>query len=393
MITIEKPSIDRKQDVVIISSVFSVEGDCRRLWFSVPKDYERYLVTENLDSFVVGLLFLGLKRGSDIYVKGSISARLFYSLNHYLIDALCLANPDLKKISIMTDEISDINLNIGHAAGAGFSCGVDSFATYYDHLHEKGSNKIKFFTFFNAGSHGDFGGDNSRKIFWERLKLVEQFADTVGKKVIAIDSNISEILDMDFLKTNTLRNASCALLLQKLFKNYYVASKNRFDFYKLHPYNNQDYDMLTLPHLCTESLFFFSAVSHLNRIERTALISEFEGPKFYLDVCTNPGHSGIRRNCSCCDKCLRTMFTLELLGKLNEFNQVFDTEIFKKYRSLYIGKLIATKKSNQFHSEIFKFMKAKNKIPPFLYINLLKYHLKTKKKKMKKSLKSAFSFA
>lgn len=350
------------------------------MWYTVPHGFQQFLVTENADAFLVGLLFLGLKTGKDINVKAPVSAKLLYSIKHYLIPALCLANPELKPVKVTSDELNEKDLNTGNAAATGLSCGVDSFATYYDHINEKGSYEIKYFTFFNAGSHGS-GGEATRKIFHERLKKSQRFAKREGKEIIPIDSNLSEILMMKFQETNTLRNVSCALLLQKLFRNYYSASKNRFDFFKLHAYDTQDYDALILPMLSTESTLFYSAVANLTRLERTNFIADFEGTYEHLDICTSPRRAaqGGVKNCSMCKKCLRTALSLALLGKLENYKNVFNFETYREHKNTFIWYIISTRNDNQINRDIFNLLREKNQIN---YIGIFRSKLNNQKKKL-----------
>lgn len=384
MIVIELPVIQEIELESEISVQFQTGDEHHKLWFAVPKKYREYLVTENLDAFLVALLFLGLKSGRDIHLNGSVSAKLFYSVNHYLIPALCLANPALKKITVTAENLNEANLNVGNVAATGLSCGVDSFATYFDHINEEGSYQIKYFTFFNAGSHGS-GGEATRKIFKERLQKSQKFAEREGKEIVSVDSNLSEILNMKFQQTNTLRNLSCALLLQKLFRNYYSASKNRFDYYKLHAYDTQDYDSLILNMLSTESTSFYSAVANLTRLERTDFIADFEGTYNHLDICTSPRRAvqeGI--NCSRCKKCLRTALTLDLLGKLEPYENVFNLETYRKNRDTFIWYIISTRNDNQISRDIYDLLKEKQGIN---YINIAYSKLKNQKSKFQKLIK------
>ena len=78
MIKIYPPKTTEEKGEFKIASVFESEGHREELWFSFPSKFREYAVTEQLDAFVVGLLFLGLKTGQDIEVCGKLSARLYY---------------------------------------------------------------------------------------------------------------------------------------------------------------------------------------------------------------------------------------------------------------------------------------------------------------------------
>ncbi|MGM0932648.1 MAG: hypothetical protein ACQEWD_04315 [Bacteroidota bacterium] len=357
------------------------------LWYTFPSKFKKYLITENLDAAVVGLLFYALEAGSDLELQGPVSARLFYTLNHYLIPALCLREPGYTPIKIKTTKLNEVNLNEAMAAGTGMSCGVDSFATYFDHEQDKKSFEIKFLTFLNAGSHGDHGGPKARETFYDRLKAVRELGAKLDKEVIEIDSNLSELLQMNFQKTHTLRNLSCIMNLQKLFKNYYYSSPHRFDHYDLLSNDTGDFDILTMQMLSTESTDFFSSGARWNRIERTNLISNFPLTHEHLDVCTAPQFKEAYLNCSVCDKCMRTMLTLDLLSKLHLYKQVFNIEKYKQKKSLYIGKIIARKNKEAFSRDVYKLLKKETGINFIHYFYFGKYKFRELRKKSRNLIK------
>jgi len=384
MIILYKPQIMEEGSKTIIRSAYKLDNKTDYLWFSFSKNYKNYLVTENLDAFVVGLLLLAMKRGEDIELKAPISERLYYTLNHYLINALNLANLDLKKIKILATELNSARLNTSTVAGTGISCGVDSFSTIYDHINDAEPFKIKYYTFLNAGSHEEFGGELSRKIFRDRLQLVKPFADECNIDILTIDTNINEILMMNHQQTHTIRDIACVLNLQKLFKYYYYASAYRFDYFKLNKFDMADYDILLLSMLSTESITFFSAVSQYTRVERTENISNYEPTYRHLNVCAASNGTSVE-NCSICPKCLRTQLTLDLLGKLHLYNKVFNINKYYQKKDWYIGKVLSEKNSDMHCKEIYDLMKVKKyniSLKSYFYFSII--HVKKRLKKLLK---------
>ncbi|APG60105.1 hypothetical protein [Christiangramia salexigens] len=384
MITIHKPKLRKRGGEIIVTVDFDMGGETKNLWYSFPNKYEKFLIVEQLDAFIIGLLFLGLKTGNDIKLNAPLSARLYYSLNHYLIDALCLVNSNYKRIKVIPSKLSSLNLNIGKTSGTGLSCGIDSFATYFDHKDEKSPYLIDYFTFFNVGSHGDKGGSKAREIFHKRIKNVSEFAEKVGREVITVDSNLSEILQMKFQETYNLRTISCALLMQKLFKNYYYSSGTRFDHFSFNNEEIADLDMLIIPNLSTESTSFFVSALKYSRIGRTELITEFPETYAHLDVCTHPFEGRDFINCSECYKCQRTMLTLELLGKLEFYSEIFDLEKFRKNKKKYMGWLLSKKKKLTLDRELIELIKERNEIDSKVYFYMIKHILYRHKLKLKK---------
>ncbi|MDT8415694.1 MAG: hypothetical protein RQ735_09990 [Flavobacteriaceae bacterium] len=388
MLTIYPPKLDLTEEGALLTSEFVIEEKKQSLWYLFPREYKDDLVTERLDAFVVGLLFLALKTGNDIYVKGSLSARLHYTINQYLIPAICLGNPSFKKIKVESEILSHENLNIKRLSATGLSCGVDSFATYITHLDEESEYKISYFTYFNAGSHGDLGGANTRGIYHERLNRIEEFANHVNIPLITVDTNLSELLQLNFQQTHSLRNISCVLHLQKIFAHYYYASAYRLDHFRINLKDTSDSDILYLFLLSTESTTFFSSVSQYSRVERTLLIAKYPLTFRYLDVCTNPRETDQFINCSVCYKCLRTQLTLDVAGCLEEYKCVFDIQKYKRVKKRYLGELLSKNNKSPLDNELIEFINTENPIPKYKSILYTMNHRFLKiKKDIKKEIK------
>lgn len=381
------PQLVKVDNKIIISSEFETENSKDKLWYEFDSQFQSYLITEQSDAFVVGLLLLALKCNEDIYVVGAISAKLKYQLNHYLIPALCLAFKNFENIKIYSDFESEVVFSQEYSASAtGMSCGVDSLATLIEHQDCKGQLKISHLTYFNAGSHSDNGGSNGRNLFNKRYQRISKFSEEIGIPIIKIDTNLSEILQMKFVSTHTIRNMSCILNLQKLLKNYYYASAFRFDRFSINDEISDKYDLLTLQMLSTESIRFYSAVSDKTRAERTMLISDYVKAHTYLDVCVDPNSSKSDINCSKCDKCMRTQLTLEVSGKLEQFNRVFNLDIYEKNKNKYVGKLIRNKNRNEMDSDLFNLLIYSGfRINVFHFIEAEKIRYNEIKKKLKMS--------
>ncbi|MFD2939587.1 hypothetical protein [Flavobacterium notoginsengisoli] len=381
--------IIEQKDNVRIQASFETSKEKGILWYDFPKEYKEYLVVENSDAFLIGLLPVAMKMGEDLYIKNKISTRLFYNVTTYLIPALVLSNNDFKGIKIIPEVLNDENLNIAKAVATGASCGIDSTATIFEHLKLKYSYSLNHLTYLDAGSHGQWNGEIAKKTFKDRVKRVKSFSSELNLPLVEIKSNIGEILGNDFQKTHSLRNLSCILNLQKMFKTYYYASAYRFDFFKIDKNDTSSWDILITRFISTESLEFISSMSHLNRIERTKLISEFSPAFHFLDVCTAPDFED-KINCSKCDKCMRTQLTLDVIGKLDNFNSVFNVEKYNAFKDEFIGKVIVTKNKNQINLEIYDFLNQNNTITLTNYLYALKYQSNLLKNKFKKRVKTLF---
>ncbi|RIU94898.1 hypothetical protein [Oceanobacillus picturae] len=352
---IYKPEVVQINNTAMLQAKFEIENKQDSLWFSVPLAYEQYLLQERADSFLVGLLPLAMERGEDICLKAPVSEKLYYTITTYLMGALCVALPHLNRISIRAETLMPNPVETANAVGTGFSGGVDSFHTIYEHLHRAcpPSFRLTHFTFHNVGSHGDFGGQEARDLFQKRIQLIRPFAEEQHIDIIEIDSNLSEVLKMNYVQTHTLRNVAAVLTMQKLFRYYYYSSGRQFKDFELKTKVAGSYDLLSLTMLSTESLSFFSSGANYSRVEKTRHITEYEPTHRYLNVCAG----GSSANCSRCEKCLRSMLTLEVQGKLDLYHHVFDLHVYRQEKTKYIAKVLADVKKDAYAAEIYNEMR------------------------------------
>ncbi|MDQ0255357.1 hypothetical protein J2S74_002739 [Evansella vedderi] len=344
MITIYPAEIIKTDTGVRLQAPFKMNNMENVLWYEVEEKYGDFLTTERADAFVVGLLWLAIKKVQNIEVVAPISERLYFTLNNYLIPVLS-KQYGKKTIKIRCSELAGQPVGNTGAVGTGLSCGIDSFSTICDHLHSEFQNyNITHFTFFNVGSHG---GKRAQKLFTRRANNSRACANELGKELITIDSNISKVLRMRFESTHTLRSMSAVLTLQKLFNVYYYASYAPLDYFHMDKRNPAYFDPFTLNMLSTESLHLFSSGVNRTRFEKTRMVAHYEPSYKYLNVCVKSA-----KNCSKCWKCLRTLLSLEIIGKLDNYGSIFNLNRYYKERARYISKVLEKSSSDIFLKEI-----------------------------------------
>jgi hypothetical protein len=380
---IYEPKIVIKKNECIIETVYETGGKSDVLWYKIPLEYKDFLVIETVDAALVALLVLAMKNGEDIYVNGKLSAKLYYTLSVYLIDALCLSNSEYSRIRISVQSLSDNVFNDGKIAATGISCGIDSFSTIVTHLDIEENYKINYLVHFNAGSHGLFGGEISNEVYNKRLTRIKEYSKLVNLQLIEISSNVADIIKEEFQKLHSIFHLSCILAIQKKISIYYYASAYRFDHFYLNKKDTSDWDIMLLKLIETESVSFYSSMAQYTRFQRTEIISTYRPSYKFLDVCTD-SHNAKKINCSKCEKCLRTQISLDLLGKLNKYKSVFDFDIYRAYKDKYIAKLIYKKDSNQINKEIYLKLKLNKEIKLKHYYITMIPSIKNKLYKLKK---------
>jgi len=333
---------------------FTCQERSEVLWYRFPIEYEEYCETEKADAFVVALLLLAMNTHEDILVDGTMSERLYYNLTNHYMSIVRQQIPSLTNVSIVPAGFhTGMSANSMNMVGTGFSGGVDSFCCVADHLRDTvpASYRVSHLFFNNVGSHGR--GPRASRLFRERYDLLKAFPKEMGIPFIPVDSNLASLFPFGFQLTHTIRNISVPLLFQKLLGRYLYASAYHYRNCKAGEAYDMAYsDPFAVHLLSTETLECISTGCQYSRVEKTAVVSRFEPSYRFLNVCTNPGKGG--RNCSVCDKCCRTLLTLELLGALDKYWRVFDLEAWARHRPLYVCKVLLNDDGDIFLEEILR---------------------------------------
>ncbi len=327
---------------VIINSVET------EIWFAADQEYGNYISLSNGDSFILLLFVYAVFNDLDFESHVPVSKRLNYGLLEILL-------PLFQKMKFNTNaqrfKFHGIDTTVfegATASGTAMSFGVDSFYTY---LKQQDSNMpIDFLTLFNAGGYGQYGGNKARQLFEHMTQKVIRFGQQNNLKVLSVDTNWNEILKMPFVKTHTFRNFACVLVFQKLFKNYYYASGLTLNSFDLNPHDPAYYDIVNVKAIAGNSLEFFISGLNEGRLEKTTYIADQQLTYNNLNVCYFTPDSlkslindELFINCSKCYKCVRTMITLDVIGKLELYKNIFDLNIYNKNKEIYLAEILYQK--------------------------------------------------
>ena len=346
MLVIHSPVLCVQGGKARITAEFIDNDSARQLWFEVDEDQRKSLETKAMDAFVVGLLLPAMASGQDLDVRGPLSSKLFYNLTHYLMPILRDFITSCKIIEIRPAALSRASNERAPGVIAGFSGGVDSFCNYYDHSGNRAPEEyhITHFLFNNVGSHGQMSPEQDRSVFAQRLATLRQFPKLENKPLVAVDSNLDEVIGMKFERTHTIRNVAVALLLQPICGKFLYASGLSFRETEVRPSPLIAHlDPVILPLLGTERLECIASGGQYTRVEKTIRVAEIDASAQFLDVCVNPWMASGRLNCSGCWKCLRTELTLAVLGKLDRYDHVFDLDLYHKLEGYYLIEVLRSR--------------------------------------------------
>jgi len=324
-------------EYAVLTCPLTIDDETKELWFKVSSKYADYLCCERADAYLVACLHYAMSNGHDIKAENPISELLLFNLRTYLIPALIENNPDFHCPKIIAAVATEKLPNAG-AVGTGISCGVDSlhalatkYATEYKHLN------VTHLTFNNVGSHGE--GEKAQKLYESRLKRPERFAKEYGFEFVASNSNLMDVIKQSHFKTHTYSSMFPVLCLQKLYSVYFYASGGyKFNEFNLHHSSSSSsgsYELLSLQCFSTDVCRIMSDGMGLTRLMKLEEVVNYPPSYKYLNVCLKEGD-----NCSRCEKCVRTLLGIDVLGALDKYTHVFDIEYYKSHRMWYIQQLL-----------------------------------------------------
>ncbi len=321
---VSKPRIVQDGDGVRVSARVEVKSAKTKLpdelWFRFPESCSKH-VTGHLNGFAAALLPLAMTLGENLYMEGILSPHLLKGLEDYQRIQCAWKPTSFKPVRIDQDQLQLAEANpAGSAVGCSFSGGIDSLHTLWRHLPQNEpipEYRISHCLMIN-GFDADSDIENTGH-FSRIQKSIEPLMTSYALELIVCQTNYMSFSDPNILKASFAAMVTApALVLGRLFSCFFVPSSYRFDAFF------RDGSHLMFDHLIsTESMQTIHDSSHLQRPEKTAIVSNWSATYSMLRVCFNA--TGYRQdtasivNCSRCEKCIRTMKTLEVLGKLERY--------------------------------------------------------------------------
>ena len=342
------------------------------------------LADDVYDAFVLVPLYLGMYYKQDVHIHGDVSKKLYKNVINYVQRILSDYSEKLSKINLTVDgfKTADGEPNI---IGAGLSCGVDSLCTVYDKYVKENDEdyRINALFFFNTGWHGDFYDERTKILCLNRYNMNKPAADELGLPLYWVDSNFHAFTrECKVVECGGyLSNYSMILGLQRAIKKYYIASSYSYD--EMHKFDRRNGDMSAfceayfIPLLSTETVEIIIDGCEYERGRKTEHISDWNIAQKYLNPCsTHSQDTEDPHNCSKCGKCLRTMLTLEIIGKLKNFSGVFDIDTYNKYSFAYKCDTVVNMKKDAHKLENCMLAKKYNAKMPSYFISII-YSFKT----------------
>ena len=340
---------------------------------------------------MLGILPIAVKFNQNIIVDAAVSSQLLYNIQTSIEPMYQKIFKKNGPIQIKVRKKERINFN-GTGVATGCSLGVDSLSAIYHHLESDmvDSFKLTHLTLFNSGQLGDYDLEATEKNFFDTVREITPFADSLNLPILAINSNLNYFYKdsgIYVIQTVELRTMAFALSVQKLIKYYIYGSCYPINKIKFDDFDIGHQQAALLPLLSTENFIPILGDPYSTRVDKTLYIKDKPLVSKYLKVCwaeqtafeiwhnTSFLEGKTKTNCGWCDKCLRTLLSLEILnnGNLNDFKEQFELGKYYQHRNAYISKIFTHRKQNVFYQEMVDLI-IQNKYPIQKSI-LRKYYL------------------
>lgn len=407
MIYISKPHIEIRGNKAFLVS--NLKDEVRQLdtemWYSVDIEFKDYLCDDYADAFLVMYLALAMRHKQDITIEGKVSKKLYFNIKNTIMPLFNKILDESSIINIYAVPSDDI-IYKGSGVGCGCSLGVDSLSSFLKHWGNKDCPKdytVTHLTLFNSGQLGDYDLEASEKHFLESVEALDAFSKATNLPIVAVNSNLNALYrysGVSLLQSFVQRTASCALALQKLFSHYVYASSYSIDQFCFSTVDESHMESAFAPLFSTENFDFILSNPMMTRVEKTEFISHSSLTPRFLQVCwaeqtalevwhnTTFLEGKTKTNCGWCDKCLRTLFTLEVIGTdLNDYSEQFELKKYYENRNAFIKKVFTQYEQNVFYKEMVELViEKKFPIPSDV---MRKYKSKLARKKIALRCKSA----
>lgn len=301
--TISRVLITKDGDWSKASADISIDGKTINIWFRVKgQDIKK----EHADDALLAATLLPAMRFSEVLeFSEDCSERLLQSIDTIQDIFLSWYGSDGFNRVAVNVKPRKKNVKIGSKRGVAscFTGGVDSFHSFIKHRDEVTH------LLYTDGLDIPLEAEGFLEMVKDKLKMVSK---TLGKQYLEVQSNIRELSDLagDWAyQMNGSAIASIGLCLGSSIERLYIPSTHTYA--KL---DARGTHALLDPLWSTEYLEIVHDGAEATRIEKVEVVANDKTALENLRVCWQSRDS---YNCGVCEKCIRTMLHLDVVGKLN----------------------------------------------------------------------------
>ncbi len=276
----------------------------KRLWYRFPVELSPY-ITDSLDPFLIGSIFIGMQAGHQIRVHGTISTSLIRNLTEFQAYWYCLLPQKYTRVEIYADDEREaapaqpIDRSI-----CAFTGGVDSSYTMYRHrtaMCKRLTRNIEAGLFV----HGFDVPLSDSDAFIRAARVNEESLLSVGVKLFTMASNHRE-LNEEWNETHGSGVGSCLAFFQRHFPEGIIPSTYCYS----HLSGTWGSNPITDPLMSSDAFRMFHDGAVWTRSHKLVPLSRWAEGYKRLRVCYSAPEKD--KNCCKCGKCVLTVLTMKL---------------------------------------------------------------------------------
>ncbi|AFY67749.1 hypothetical protein [Geitlerinema sp. PCC 7407] len=285
------------------------DGSRHSLWYRFPVAHREALTTQ-MDPFVMGTLFLAMRRRADLQIHGTASPVLLRNLTEFQAAWSEWRSHWYQPVDLQADREAEAEAAQYPGAIATFSGGVDSCFTAFRHakgLCGRSQQPLK------AGVmvHGLDIALDQEEAFWRAAARSQAMLASLGLDLIPVQTNFRALLAGLGLNWEDIFGAglaSCLALFQGRYTTGLIPSS--FPYRALSfPYGSNP---VTDPLLSSHAFRVVHDGAVAARLEKMRAIAQWPDALANLRVCWQGALAD--RNCGRCEKCIRTILNFRILG-------------------------------------------------------------------------------
>lgn len=276
------------------------------LWYRVPAEYGSFL-TKTSEPFVLSALFGAMHEATDLYVHGQVSPSLLQNLEEFQQVWSCWRPDRYTRVEIKADvERDQPETSNSDGAIVAFSGGVDSCFTAWRHCTGSCGRLRR-----NLGAavlvHGFDIPIEEKEAFNRVAEKSNKMLEGLSIEMITIATNFRQLGD-DWGDAHGAAVASCLMLLQTGYGIGLIASTEPYNGLVLPWGSNPISDGL----LSSDAFQTVHDGAAFTRSDKIRELLNWPEALQYLRVCWQGKQRD--RNCSRCEKCIRTILNFRSIG-------------------------------------------------------------------------------
>ncbi len=298
-IAIGEPTLTERFGRQTLSARIWIGLQEHELWFRVQNGR----IAHRIEPFVAACYLLAMKTNMRLCVPQAISLKMMEGLEEFR-QIFCEWYPAFHPVEIRTvPRAPQEQMPKAEGVAAFFTGGVDSFYTLRQRLSELTG------LIFVHGFDIPLKNTGLRQQISAELRAV---ADHVQIPLVEVETNLREIIDAHLSWPEHAHGAALAavaLLFAPQFHRVYIAASNSYpDFsaFGSHPFTD--------PLWSTEEVEIVHDGFYTRRLHKVEEIAGWDVAMDHLRVCWK--NRGGAYNCCRCEKCVRTMVALRIVGGL-----------------------------------------------------------------------------